>query len=158
MSVAPFTDDEIRTLRGLVAFIRGGGSPGAKASGAATDAELDGRFGNRTVKKDPKRWAGASYAGASYSRCSSEYLLCLAEFLEWKADQDSKKPDPKCHQNGTPWYEYDRKDARLARGWARRNEGKEMPPPDGGIPTDEGDGGYVPPDDALPSGDEDIPF
>jgi hypothetical protein len=132
--VSDFSAEEIRVLKALVAFVQGaarGTAPTAPATSgngsakpAASDDDLNGRYGDPSVRKDPKRWAGASCVGLNYSACPSDYLLLLAEYLEWGADKDAAKPEPPKHANGTLYFEYARKDARLARGWARRNEGK----------------------------------
>jgi hypothetical protein len=130
-----FTSDEIRILKSLASGMlkaMGRGAPasnGAAMAGAADDSELDGKYGSPKVRKDPKRWAGASYVGAEYSRCPSDYLQELAGYLDWCANKDAMRPDPKRHRNGTPYYEYDRKNAALARGWAARNAGKTFDPP-----------------------------
>lgn len=134
--------------------VSGGGAPASAGSNGAsgsvsqgrrvaTDAELDGGYGDKEIRKDPKRWAGASYVGARYSQCPSDYLCVLADFLDWKAAKEAEKPEPKKHANGTPYFEYDRKDAALCRGWAARNRGKELPPPaaasgNGEAPVDDG--------------------
>jgi hypothetical protein len=118
---------------GIVNGMGGGQSAAAPSNGAgqsvATDAELDGRFGNPTVRKDARRWAGESYIGATYSECPSDYLLVLAEQFEWSAGKDKENPEAKKHRNGTPFWKYNLADAARARGWARRNKGKTLPPP-----------------------------
>lgn len=139
-----FTAPEWRALKALasgLASAAGGASNGASAGGqgpaVATDAELRDRYGDPSVRRDSRRWAGASYVGANYSRCPSDYLLVLAESLEYFADKDQKKPEPKCHANGTPFWKFDLKNAALARGWARRNEGKQFAPPVPAASTDD---------------------
>ena len=134
--VRGFTAAEWRALKALASGIAtasggtaAGGSGEAAAGDAAPDAELRGRYGNPKVRKDPKFWAGAPYVGANYSQCPSEYLIVLAESLEYFADREQKKPSPKVHKNGTPFWKFDLKDARLARGWARRNQGRHFDPP-----------------------------
>lgn len=172
----PLTAEEIRALKALArpdtarallsqaAFLiriaRGksgaSGEAGGSGGGAASDAELRGQYSDPSIKKDPKRWAGASYAGCHYSECPSDYLLVLAEFLEWKAEQEKKKPEPKKHRNGKSFFwEFDLQNARLARGWARRNEGLEKLPP---VQPEVGDGGSDASGEATSSGEEEIPF
>lgn len=105
-------------------------SAGAGPTAAVASAEqLDGPYGNPKVRKDPKRWAGDSYVDARFSDCPTDYLLRLASLLEWKAEKDSKKPDAKKHRSGKFYWEFDRGDAALARGWAARNRGIDKPPP-----------------------------
>jgi hypothetical protein len=130
------TDEERRVLKALASSLvrslgRGGSASAGSSRPVADDAELDSRFGDPSIRRDAKRWAGASYVGARYSQCPTDYLLCLAESLEYFADKDKAKPDPPKHQNGKPWWEYNLKDAARARGWAERNRGKAMPPPGG---------------------------
>lgn len=150
---------QVEATLGRVSAAFGGASTGGSSKPEADDAELDGRFSDRSVRKDPKRWAGASFKGASYSQCPSEYLLVLADYLEWGADMDARKSEPPKHNNGTPYFEYARKDARLARGWARRNHGKKFnppaPPPSDDFSDDSGGGETAP----SYEGDEtEIPF
>jgi hypothetical protein len=160
------TQAEIRVLKALASgLLNGAGATsGATSTGAvapATDAELDSSRGDPVIRRDPKRWAGPSYVGARYSRCPSEYLICHAESLEFFANRDAKKPDPKKAANGTPYYEYDRLDAARARGWARRNQRKTFDPPAPHAPEDEdqSQSSYVPngEQDGAPADDE-IPF
>lgn len=86
--------------------------------GSASDQELDGPYGNPTVRKDPPKWSGPSFAGKRFSECSPEFLESLAGFYDWKAGKDaaSGAVDAK----GRPKATYSRKDAARARGWAER--------------------------------------
>lgn len=94
------------------------------------DSELDGKFGNPTVRRAPKRWLEAhpeapSYEGKSYSQCPPAFLTELASFLEWTAAKDQEKGEAASkHANGTFYWKYSLKDAKLARGWAKRNASK----------------------------------
>lgn len=172
-SPGPFSVDEIRMLSALAQFMMGlaGGKAARPASVAASpsvgtggyenglaadDWALDGQYADRDVRKDPKRWAGESMVGRRWSECPSDYLRCLADLAEWKADQDAKSEAPKVSpKTNKPYYEYDRKDARLMRAWALRNEGGTEPTR--AAPTGRK---HAPPDadygDAL--SDSDIPF
>jgi hypothetical protein len=140
------TMDEIRYIKWMVkvakavlgSMVKEFGAPAPAANGAgkpftkgavASVGDLEGRFGNPKVRRDPKRWAGDSYVGALYSECPSDYLLVLAESLEYFAEKDSKKPDAKMHNNGTFYWRYDMQNAALARGWSSQNRGKTLPPP-----------------------------
>lgn len=155
-----FTDDEVRALKSLASFIMGmgnGGGGGATVGGptaAASDADLLGQYGDPEVRKDPKRWAGASYVGARYSECPSDYLIVLAESLEYFAAKDAQNPEARKHRNGTPFWKYNLIDAGRARGWARRNKGLEKAPP-AKVESSADDG--PPPDDAG-TGDDNVPF
>ena len=140
----------------LVSVTGAASSTSGTVGGEANDGDLDGPNGDPSVKKDPKLWAGCSYAGSRYSDCPSDYLRVLADSLDYFAAKDERLAEPRKHRNGTPWHVYNRKDARLARGWARRNAGDPRDPPaprtdtvDRGTSSD----GYG----ALP-GDDEIPF
>jgi hypothetical protein len=91
---------------------------GAPALGGevASDEDLDGKYGDPEIRKDPPRWDGDSYAGHRMSQCSPEFLDAFAAFSDWKADRPRDGDDPK-------WQRYARKDATLARGWAARIRG-----------------------------------
>ena len=165
MSEPPLTDDEIRRLRkiatgisgaewgalkalatGLVAAMGTGGGNGAAAGGGgavATDAELRGPYGDKVIKKMPRRWAGDDYTGATMSQCPSELLEMLADNFDYAASKKAAEPEPKKHRNGTFWYVYDRKDAALCRGWARKNKGKTFAPPPPVTTADDGSAGDV---------------
>ncbi len=154
---------ELAHLFGELASIESGALPrdGARAPAApgrnagtqaavASDADLDGQYGDKQVKFDPKRWQGQSYKGANYSECPSDYLLVLAEFLEWSAANPREGKEK--------YAAYDLRDAGLARGFARRNEGKPLTRK---APVDEYFGGSAAGGDQDPSGgiaDDDIPF
>jgi hypothetical protein len=90
----------------------------------ADDADLDGEWGAPAVRKDPKRWTGASYVGKKYSECPSDYLLQLAGLLDWQAGKDEEKGDT----DSLKYAGYKRRDAARARGWAKRNAGKTFAP------------------------------
>ncbi len=130
-----FTADEWRVLKAMARAVVGAGAVGggttAEGPRVATAAELADRYGNPKVRKNPKRWAGASYVGATYSECSTDFLLVMAEYLEWGANKDKMKgADARKHEkSGKFYWEFDLRDAALARGWAVRNKGKPMPPP-----------------------------
>jgi len=93
----------------------------------ADDADLDGQYGNPVVRKDPPRWTGSSFVGATFSDCPADYLKDLAGFLAWCADKSDEKNE--MANNGKPRSGYLRKDAARALGWAQRNERKAAPRP-----------------------------
>lgn len=78
----------------------------------ASDEDLDGKYGNPEVRKDPSRWKGESMVGRKYSECPPEFLDVLAALCDWRAEQDEKKGDAR-----SKWA---RLDALRARGWAKR--------------------------------------
>jgi hypothetical protein len=118
-----------------IAMAKRGGATSADG-GVATDRELDSQYGNPTVKFDPKDWHGDSYKGAKFSSCPADYLDLLAgafDYFAEKAERTGEKTD-----KGKPVAEFKRKDARLARGWAKRvREGKTQPVTNGREPGDE---------------------
>lgn len=116
----------------------------APATAPAADSDLDGKYGNPEVRKDPPIWVkegGASYVGKPFAMCPPDYLDALASFFDWKAGKDAAKGT----EDGDKYAGYARKDAGRARGWAKRlREGWKPKPPQSEFVT--GDGG------------DDIPF
>lgn len=100
-----------------------GASAKAGATPAASDADLDGQYGDPVVRKDPSRWSGASYVGYPFSECPADYLDVVAEFNDWRAKKDDEKGAAGEKQgNGKPKDGfYARLDAARARGWAERH-------------------------------------
>jgi len=115
----------------------------------ASDADLDGKYGDPEVRRDPKSWGGPSYVGCKFSQCPPEYLDKLAGLFDWQAKQDESKGDPRA--------KWKRLDAGRARGWAKRNNGQGKPAAGQHRTTtaDEEFGREPPPDDAAI---DDIPF
>ncbi len=132
----------------------GGGPPRAAQTGStpstggtggeiAPDSDLDSKWGDPEIRKDPKRWnveKGGSYVGCRLSQCPSDYLDTLADFTDWCAEQSElKKEKTNKGQDRAPLL---RRDAARARGWAARNRGRRIDPP--------------PPKEVQP--EEEIPF
>ena len=96
----------------------------AKANAKAADGEvaddfdLDGKYGNEPIKRDPsaKYWSGDSFVGKTMSECTAEYLDALAKWNDAKAYMTEKEADPEKQK----YAGYNRKSARRARGWAKR--------------------------------------
>lgn len=91
----------------------------------ADDAELDGRYGDPQIRKDPsaKYWSGESYVGCRLSETSTEYLQA---FITWKlacAAMSAKDPAR------AKYADYDRKDAARAKGWILRMKSGVCVPP-----------------------------
>lgn len=82
----------------------------------ADDADLDGQYGDPSVRKNPPRWEGESFEGRRYSETTPEYLEALAGFLKWKSGKD----DAKGTEDGRKYASFARKDAARALGWAKR--------------------------------------
>lgn len=106
----------------------------------ASDRDLDGARGNPTIKKDPKRWKGASRVGYHFSECEPEYLDEVAAFNDWKADNPMAGKET--------YANYDRLDAARARGWAQRIRNGWAPDASDSEPTDQGVGAET--DDNIP--------
>jgi hypothetical protein len=90
----------------------------AAAGEVASDRDLDSQYGNPEIRKDPKRWQGATMKGRKFSECPPEYLDVLAEFYDWQAEQAEAKRE--VTSANKPVAPYRRKDAARARGWAAR--------------------------------------
>lgn len=74
----------------------------------ANESELDSEGGDPVVKRDPALYKDESFVGKKFSECSPKYLRALADFFEWKGEKFNN--------------EWAKKDAKFARGWARRIE------------------------------------
>lgn len=94
----------------------GAGAPSVAGSAGApkvaSDADLDGANGDPVVKFPPKSWKGPNYSGKRFSDCPADFLIVLAEFLEWKGS--NPLPDKEKYAR------FDLLDAARARGWAAR--------------------------------------
>ena len=84
-------------------------------SASAPNVDLDGQHGDPIVKaKSPRDWSGPVQAGKRFSQCPPEYLLMVADRLDYftsqlgGSDEDKKKA------------RYNALDAARARGWAAR--------------------------------------
>ncbi len=106
------------SLKQLVAASKTAAAAPVTVAGAASEAELDGKFGDPEIKRDPKRWLGASMVGKRYSETTPDYLQCVADFKAWQAqkDDEAKAVDDK----GRPKSHWAHKDRALALGWAAR--------------------------------------
>lgn len=105
----------------------------------ATDADLDGQWGNPEVKKNPPRWQGDSCVGRRLSECPPEFLDELAAFSDWKAGKDEEAAPALAEEDAAKkrkYAGYARKDAARARGWAARLRAGWKPPE----PEPSGDG------------------
>lgn len=90
----------------------------AKVGGQAAKAppmptKMNGDMLNPTIRKDPPRWTGPSYAGKRFSDCPPDFLDVHASFLDWVADK-------KDEEGKKDYAAQDRRDANAARGWALR--------------------------------------
>ncbi len=93
----------------------------------ASDRDLDGQYGNPTVKaKSPRDWTGEDMKDRRFSECPAEYLDMVADRLDYfcATEEDPKK------------LRYQQLDAARARGWAQRIRHGYKPADNGGFPSD----------------------
>lgn len=111
------------TLKQLLAL-----SKVAKPKEVASDSDLDGQYGDPVIKAaDPRDWTGPKMKGRHFSECSSEYLMLVADRLDYFAEVAER--ENKQTAAGKPVAPYNRKDAARARGWAKRvREGWQASP------------------------------
>lgn len=108
----------------------------------ASDRDLDGQYGNPEVKaKSPRDWTGDSQQGKRFSECPPEYLVLVADRLDYFAEQneehaaDQQAPAEE-RQALLKKAKYNRIDAARARGWAARLRGGwKAPASDAGFGT-----------------------
>lgn len=115
------------SLKAIVARQAPAGGAPATAAGVASDADLDGKWGDPVVKaKDPRDWTGAPMQGRKFSECPAEYLDMVADRLDYFTSQN-----PGATEEDQKKIRYQRLDAARARGWAARiRAGKVAPPPE----------------------------
>lgn len=154
---------KVALAAGAVAFasalgvqVQSTGASGTQGGSVASEAELDGQYGDPEVRRDPssKYWSGQSFVGCHLSGCPADYLDAFAKYKDacaWANDKDGSDKKKK-------YAEYDRRDAARARGWAARVRAGWKPKrtangASGGRPLtddDYDDGGF--------GGDDEIPF
>lgn len=138
----------------------------------ATDDELDGKYGDPTVRKDPtaRYWKGESHRGIRYSRCPPDFLDAMVRyklacsFMSKKNAETAE--DPKKKADLQKYAGYDTRDASYAAGWARRLREGWLPPPEESFDQSASGYGSAEPDPfasqattaAEPVGDDEIPF
>lgn len=121
----------------------------------ASDADLDGAYGNPEVKaKDPRDWTGPPMRGHLFSECPPAYLDLVADRLDYFIEQAMEQSQA---EEATAVevaemrkkIKYNKRDAARARGWAARlRAGWVAPEPATGFPSD----------NVPPPSDDDIPF
>lgn len=131
----------------LGATVPASGAGGSKGGEVASDADLDGQYGDPEVRRDPsdRYWRGASYAGVALSACPPDYLDAFAKYKDSCAFMSEKEGSEKKKK----YAEYDRRDAARARGWAARLRSGWRPKGAAPPVTDE---------DYDDGGDDGIPF
>lgn len=139
------TEEKIDRILALVEGMSNGGTATAKSTAGevADDFDLDGKYGDEDIRKDPskKYWTGDSFVGRKMSECTAEFLDAFAKYKDACAYMNEKSGDVE----KAKYIGYDRKSARRARGWAKRlRDGFKAP---------------VAQMDAFPTpGSDDIPF
>lgn len=134
------------SLKALVAHFGAGvvhGSSRAPAGASsdtvasvASDRDMDSQYGNPEVKaKDPRDWTGITMKGKRFSECPPEYLLLVADRLDYFSDQnrtlaEDQQTPPENVQELLKKARYNRIDAARARGWAARLKAGWTPPAD----------------------------
>ena len=108
------------TLKAMLALAqqRTARAVAAQTKAIASDRELDGTYGNPTVKFSPRDWSGPSFKGLPMSECDPAFLDMLAETFDYFAQQAEAKNE--MTDKGKPVAGYKRMDAARARGWAKR--------------------------------------
>lgn len=120
-------EERVAKLEGVIAAIGAVFGAGGGSSDAAKDRELDGQYGDEEVRFIPRDWtAGGVNKGQRFSTCPAEFLELLAEtydFFEGKNRASGAKTT-----SGKPKADFDKRSARLCRGWARRLRSGWKPP------------------------------
>jgi hypothetical protein len=80
------------------------------------EVDIDDKYGDPDVRKDPPRWKGTPQAPRKMSLCPPEYLEVLAELRLWQAKQEQKKGTAESEKKAG----YNRLDAARAMAWAAR--------------------------------------
>jgi hypothetical protein len=103
---------------------------GSTSAATLPEVDIDGQHGDPVVRKDPKRWEGASFVGSPFSRCPPDYLRTMASFLQWRAGKERAEPAK------AQYARYSMLDAARALAWAKRIEegrgraARGQPPPE----------------------------
>ena len=124
MALSPIEAAQVQGAIALLQSILGqhGASSAPTASGAgggvASDADLDGKYGDPIARFCPRDWHGENFKGCSFSGCSPEFLDQVAASLDYFAQRAEKNNETT--KNGKPVAPFNRADAARARGWAKR--------------------------------------
>lgn len=109
----------------------GGGSSSSsgREEEALPDHLLEKPWADKTIARDPKQWKGPTQVNRRYSRAPAEWLLMAARNMEFKAQKGREEVPVRLNNKGKPWHESDTFEAKILRGWARRNADKPAPAP-----------------------------
>ncbi len=128
---------EIAALKARVDALEGSRGSGPSSGGGAPDGEgealpdhmLDNAWANKKIGKDPKQWKGPTQVNRTYSRAPVEWLEMAARNMDFKASMGRKEIPVRLNAKGKPWHESDTFEAKILRGWARRNASKPAASP-----------------------------
>lgn len=93
------------------------------AQKSVDDADLDGKYGNPTVRIMAKDWDGQNFQGWTFSDCPAEYLDMHAKMLDAFAKKQASDPAK------AKYADWSAKDAARARAWAERHRKNGGPKP-----------------------------
>jgi hypothetical protein len=132
MTVAELTKQVADLTNRVARLEKKQSSSGQPDTGTFGFDKLSEAWADRQVRKDPPFWikdGKPSYVGKLYSECPVDYLVCLAGFIQYKADKSAADPSPKLKNDGTPWYKQEQFDAKLVRTWvAFKQSGQTLTP------------------------------
>lgn len=113
-------EEKIDEILSLVRKLSASAPTSAKSTAGeiADDADLDSKYGNEDIRRDPsaKYWSGDSSVGKKMSECDANYLDAYAKYKDACAYANEKEGNAE----KAKYIGYDRKSARRARGWAKR--------------------------------------
>ena len=90
----------------------------------ADEHELNDPKADEEIKVLPRDWTGESFKGRHLSEAPAAFLELLAKTYDYFAERNDRTNA--VTDKGTPKSEFDRRTARRARGFAKRN--REHPP------------------------------
>jgi len=90
----------------------------------ADDHELNDPKADEEIKVLPRDWTGESFKGRHLSEAPTAFLELLAKTYDYFAERNDRTNA--VTDKGTPKSDFDRRTARRARGFAKRN--REHPP------------------------------
>ncbi len=120
----PTLEERVAALEAIVARMGAVFSP---EKTVATERELDSTYGDPQVSFVPREWnKGGVAKGQKFSACPAEFLDLYAEVMdEFAVNNDAK--GARDNKNRPKSY-FDKKNARFARGWAKRLRSGWTPP------------------------------
>lgn len=107
----------------------------AQPSNVASDADLDGQYGDEKIKSKPRDWTGDFTSLQRMSESDPAMLDMLAERCDYFAAKDEAAGT--LTDSGKPKAQYSRTSAKRARGWAARLRAGWKPKPTPQVKADE---------------------